>query len=151
MANGEPSGKPTGIIGQIARIRETANLLIEKELRERGVTGIVPAHGSVLFFLFKQESPVPMKTLVEQTGRVKSTITGIINTLERHGYIYRQEHDSDARSTLIGLTKKGRSLKEDFEAISVMLEEKVFGLMPAADRSRLMELLSVLENNLLQK
>lgn len=41
-----------GIAGQIARIREKANALIEKELQKRGIKGIVPAHGPALFFLF---------------------------------------------------------------------------------------------------
>lgn len=139
---------PRGIIARIARIREAANLIIEKELQARGMTGIVPAHGAVLHFLFRQDTAVPIKSLVRQTGRVKSTVTGIVSTLERHGYLFKQGCDQDARSIRIGLTDKGWALKEDFAEISKILVDRVFGDMPESDRQRLMELLAVIEDNL---
>lgn len=149
MANDPAQHKtPRGIVARIAAIREAANLLIEKELRERGLTGIVPAHGAVLFYLFRQQGPVPMKELVQQAGRVKSTLSGMVGTLERHGYLYRQGSDSDARSVLIGLTDKGWGIKDHFQAISTLLEERVFGAMPEDDRERLMDMLAVVERNL---
>ena len=46
--------KTTGnIIDQISKIREAANLLIERELAKRKIEGIVPAHGVVFKFLFQ--------------------------------------------------------------------------------------------------
>jgi DNA-binding MarR family transcriptional regulator len=146
--NQTPDLDVRGIIGQIARIREAANLIIEKELLARGMTGIVPAHGSVLHFLYRQQEPVPIKSLVQQIGRVKSTVTGIVNTLERHGYLFKQGCDQDARSVRIGLTGKGRALQQDFEAISVKLQVRTFGNMPASDRQLLMALLADIERNL---
>ena len=137
-----------GIIGTIARIREAANLIIEKELLARGMTGIVPAHGAVLHFLFRQQEPVPIKSLVQRIGRVKSTVTGIVNTLERHGYLFKQGCEQDARSIRIGLTDKGRALQPDFEAISAKLQERTFGTIPASDRQLLMALLADIERNL---
>ena len=138
----------SGVIAQTARIRESANLFIESELKARGITGIVPAHGAVLNFLFRQSELVPIKSVVRQIGRVKSTTTGIVSTLERHGYLYRQRCCQDARSVRIGLTDKGKALMQDFEQISVRLLERVYGDMPAEDRRRLVELLTRIEANL---
>ncbi|MBT1077018.1 MarR family winged helix-turn-helix transcriptional regulator [Geobacter grbiciae] len=150
MKRAKPSPKhdQSAIIARIAGIREAANLLIEKELQARGLTGIVPAHGSVLNFLFRQQEPVPIKSLVSRIGRVKSTVTGIVNTLERHGYLYKQGCDQDARSVRIGLTDKGMALKCDFEEISETVLGRVYGDMPENDRQRLMELLAIVEGNL---
>lgn len=139
---------PRNVIDQIAKIREAANLLIERELQRRGITGIVPAHGLVFSFLFRQNEAIPIKALVQQSGRVKSTVTGMINTLEKHGYIYKQDCSDDARSTLIGLTERGNAIRRDFEEISVILEKQVYGEMLQDDRESLMKLLSVIENNL---
>jgi DNA-binding MarR family transcriptional regulator len=139
---------PRHIVDQVARIREAANLLIEKELQARGLAGIVPAHGLVFAFLFRQSGPVPINALVQQSGRVKSTVTGMINTLEKYGYIKKQECTKDARSILIGLTKKGKAIRKDFEEISAVLETRVYGDMPQHDRQRIMELLSLIEENL---
>ena len=143
-----PNQDPRAIIAQIARIREAANLLIERELQARSLTGIVPAHGAVLEFLFRQQEPVPIKSLVERTGRVKSTVTGMVATLERHGYLYRQGCELDARSTRIGLTDKGLALRGDFEEISALLIERTYGAMPEAERQQLTALLAVVEGNL---
>jgi DNA-binding MarR family transcriptional regulator len=138
----------SGIVALIARIRESANLFIESELKAHGIKGIVPANGAVLNFLFRQSEPVPIKSVVRQIGRVKSTTTGIVATLERHGYLYRQGCSEDARSVRIGLTDKGKSLMQDFEQISTRLLERVYGNMPAEDRRRLIELLTRIEANL---
>ena len=52
MMNIENNSNSEGIIAQIERIRESANALIETELRKRSIQGIVPAHGAALIFLF---------------------------------------------------------------------------------------------------
>ncbi len=137
-----------GIVGQIARIREQANLLIEAELRRRSIAGIVPAHGAVLAFLFQQSRPVPIKTVVENVRRVKSTVTVMINTLEKHGYVRKLPSESDNRVTYVELTPKGRRFRRDFEEISRVLLNKIYGDMSEKDRERLVRQLEKIENNL---
>ena len=137
-----------GIIGQIARIREQANLLIEAELLRRSVEGIVPAHGSVLAFLFQQSKPVPIKAVVENVRRVKSTVTVMINTLEKHGYVRKLPSESDNRVTYVELTPKGRRFRKDFDEISRTLLSKLYDEMSEKDRERLVRQLEKIESNL---
>jgi len=137
-----------GIAGQIGRIREKANALVEKELKDRGIKGIVPAHGAVLSFLLKQKEPVPIKAVVEEVKRVKSTVTVMIDTLEKHGYVRRMPCEKDSRVTYVELTAKGRKLRRDFEGISRALLSKLYGSMSKQDRERLVERLEHIERNL---
>lgn len=137
-----------GIVGQIARIREAANLLIEKELRERSIEGVVPAHGPALVFLFQQKKPVPIKAVVENIGRVKSTVTVMINTLEKHGYIKKTPCETDNRVVNIELTPKGRKIQKDFDEISNILIDKVYGGMKDKNREELVKQLNQIEQNL---
>ncbi len=137
------------IIDQISKIREAANLLIDRELISRGIEGVMPAHGSVFSFLFQQQGPVPIVSLVKKSGRAKSTVTGMVKTLERYGYIYRQACLEDGRSFHIGLTEKGWSIKSDFEEISDLLIQKVYGDMSDEDRECLVKLLGRIEENLI--
>jgi DNA-binding MarR family transcriptional regulator len=137
-----------GIVGQIARVREQANLLIETELRKRSITGIVPAHGSVLVFLFQQSKPVPIKMIVEDVRRAKSTVTAMVNTLERHGYVRKLPCESDNRVTYVELTPKGRRFRKDFDDISKSLLDRVYGDMSVKDRERLVRQLEQIEQNL---
>ena len=137
-----------GIAGQIARIREKANALIERELRSRGIQGIVPAHGPVLAFLLRQSEPVPIKAVVESVRRVKSTVTVTISTLEKHGYLRKFPCETDARVTYVELTRKGRGLQRDFEEISQALRRKLYGDMSEKDRARVVKQLDEIEENL---
>jgi DNA-binding MarR family transcriptional regulator len=137
-----------GIAGQIARIREKANALIEKELKDRGILGIVPAHGPVLAFLLGQNQPVPIKAVVESVRRVKSTVTVTIGTLEKHGYVRKLPCETDTRVTYVELTPKGRRLRKDFDAISEILLGRLYGDMSQRDRDRVVGLLESIENNL---
>ena len=137
-----------GLIAQIARIRESANALIEAELRKRSIKGIVPAHGAALVFLFQQKKSVPIKAVVEGTGRVKSTVTVTINTLEKYGYVRKTPCETDSRVTYVELTQKGRALRKDFDEISTILREKIYGNMAKRDREKLIGLLAEIEQNM---
>ena len=137
-----------GIAGQIGRIREKANALVEQELKDRAIKGIVPAHGAVLAFLFRQRGPVPIKAVVDDVKRVKSTVTVMIDTLEKHGYIRRLPCETDSRVTYVELTPKGRRLRKDFEEISQALLSRLYGDMSDKDRERLVRQLDRIENNL---
>jgi DNA-binding MarR family transcriptional regulator len=137
-----------GIVGQIARIREKANVLVEKELKGRGLKGIVPAHGPVLVFLLRQKEPVPIRAVVESVGRVKSTVTVTIGTLEKHGYLRKFPSETDGRVTCVELTPKGHGLRKDFEEISRALRSKLYGNMSEEDRERLVRQLGEIEENL---
>jgi MarR family 2-MHQ and catechol resistance regulon transcriptional repressor len=137
-----------GIVGQIARIREKANALIEQELKSRRLKGIVPAHGPVLAFLLRQSEPVAIRAVVESVRRVKSTVTVTISTLEKHGYLRKFPCETDARVTYVELTAKGHRLQKDFEEISQTLRNKLYGDMSREDRERLVRQLDQIEANL---
>ncbi|WP_372797239.1 MarR family winged helix-turn-helix transcriptional regulator [Pontiella sp.] len=137
-----------GIMAQIGRIREHAALFIEQELKNEEIHGILPAHGIVLFFLFEQHHPVAMKEIVEKAGRVKSTVTGMVNTLEHHGYVEKFQSPEDGRVILVQLTEKGRSIRHAFESISGRMLDKLYGDMPQADRVKLVDQLTQLLQNL---
>jgi DNA-binding MarR family transcriptional regulator len=137
-----------GIIAQIARIRESANALIEAELRNRSIEGIVPAHGAALVFLLRQKKPVPIKAVVESVKRAKSTLTVMINTLEKYGYVRKTPCDTDTRVTYVELTPKGRKLRKDFDEISTLLRARTYGNMARTDRETLVTLLGKIEQNI---
>jgi len=139
-----------GIAGQIGRIREKVNALVEDELKRRNIKGIVAAHGHVLAFLLQQKRPVAIREVVEHVRRVKSTVTVTIRTLERHGYVRKSPSETDARVTYVELTAKGRGLQKDFEEISEMLRSRLYGDMSEKDRERLVKQLDEIEENLSQ-
>lgn len=75
-------------------------------------------------------------------------MTGIVTTLERQGCIYRQAFPVDGGSFHIWLTEERWSIKSDFEEISDLLLQKVYGDMPNEYEEHLVELLAQVEKNM---
>lgn len=142
------SRAPAGAVERIARIHELSRLLIERDLAGHGISGVLPAHGGVLAFLFRQSGPVPIKDLVAFTGRAKSTVTGVVQTLERQGYLARSVDPADRRIWAVRLTSEGRALQARFEEISRHLVGTVLAGLTRHDQDTLIDLLVQLENNL---
>lgn len=80
------------------------NYLIKK-LKEKGLK-ITPAHSSILFIL-EQKSPRTMTELSQSLHLDNSTITGIIDRLEKTGMVQRTEFDGDRRKWNISITEQG--------------------------------------------
>lgn len=137
-----------GVMGQIGRIREQVGLFVEQELKRKEIHGILPAHAAVFLFLFEQNEPVAMKEIVEQIGRVKSTVTGMVNTLEHHGYVEKTQSHEDGRVMLVQLSDKGWSIRPAFEKILDRVLIKIYGDMPDEDRQTLLRLLTQVVSNL---
>jgi DNA-binding MarR family transcriptional regulator len=137
-----------GIFSIVAAVRKRGNHLIERELEKRDLEGIVPAHGPVFSALFEADGPVSLKRIVERTGRVKSTVTGMVRTLEKHGYVHRSPSERDGRSWNIGLTKKGEQVRQAFREISSTLLDRAWKDFSPSERQDLATLLEKLRDNL---
>jgi len=137
-----------GVVSTISRIREQVNSYIEDELRRRRIRGILPAHGPVLVILSAENAPMPLSSLIGKVGRVKSTVSGMVDTLARHGYVRRSRSDEDRRVILVELTPEGRELMPVFWEVSKGLQMALFGDMPIPERERLASLLERLEENI---
>ncbi len=136
-----------GVIALAALVRGRANDLITRELRARGVEGVVPAHGSILHHLY-QQGELPMGRLAVLSGRPKNTVTSLVRTLVKHGYLSRRPDPSDSRVSLVALTAKGAALRAHSEEISRLLLERAWGDMPQEERQALVEGLARLADNL---
>jgi len=101
----------------ISTARGVANAYLKQELRNYGLSGLAPTHGSIIFELLGREQ-MTMKELAAAIRRDKSTLTALIAKLESLGYVERFNLAEDNRVSLVRLTKQGRELREPFAAIS---------------------------------
>ena len=69
------------------------------------------ARGRVIFALWNEDK-IPIKKLVEKTSLDKATLTGIIDRLERDGYVFRSPSPDDKRATLVSRTGKDEIFKK---------------------------------------
>ncbi|MCD6116133.1 MarR family transcriptional regulator [bacterium] len=65
----------------------------------------------VLVILWNKDR-LPQQDIASLTGKDKTSVTRLLNNMEKKGLILRQHGNTDKRQKLICLTEKGKSLKE---------------------------------------
>jgi len=79
-----------------------------------------------------------VRELVTATGQRPSTLTGVLDRLERRGLIARNPHPNDRRSIVIHLTAPGRTAADEVGAAFARVEAR----LPAAEIRRLLATLA---------
>ncbi|MFQ5604893.1 MAG: MarR family winged helix-turn-helix transcriptional regulator [bacterium] len=72
--------------------------------------GVTPQQYYILRHLWVKDG-IPLNELAKVHGTAKSTITGIVDTMEKNGLVFRDRGSDDRRVILIRLTKKGKALQ----------------------------------------
>ena len=104
----------------LSQVHQVCGRVWNKILRESGMADLEGARGRIIFALWGKNG-VPIKTLCEKTSLDKSTLTGIIDRLERDGYIERRPSETDKRSTLIFLTGKEKEFANHIQKVSAVM------------------------------
>jgi len=106
----------------LSQVHQVCGRVWNKILRENNMADLEGARGRIIFALWGKDG-VPIKTLCEKTSLDKSTLTGIIDRLERDGYIERKPSETDKRSTLIWLTGKEQEFANHVQKVSNQMNE----------------------------
>lgn len=102
---------------QISKIKQLGDRVFEKILTAQGIEAFNGAQGRILYVLW-QEDGVPIKTIAERCGLAITSLTTMLERMEKTGLIIRQQDSGDKRKILIFLTDKAKALKEDYDAVS---------------------------------
>ena len=94
----------------ISQIHQISQRVWYDVLSQNGLEDLAGARGRVIFALWNEDK-IPIKKLVEKTSLDKATLTGIIDRLERDGYVKRIPSPDDKRSILISRTGKDEIFK----------------------------------------
>ncbi|SKA67091.1 DNA-binding transcriptional regulator, MarR family [Succinivibrio dextrinosolvens DSM 3072] len=125
------------IVAMASALHRCANDYLELQLKEKGLTGIVPSHGDILVNLYQKES-LTMQELARLIKRTKATTTVLVDKLEKQGLVTRIRSPKDGRSTLVTLTEKGTSYEDVFNQIGENLNQRVMNQL-TEDEANLLE------------
>jgi DNA-binding MarR family transcriptional regulator len=127
----------------ISKINKKYEKLQRKNIQELNLT---PTQHLILRELWTVDGR-PFKELADSCDCTRSTITGVVDTMEEHKLVTRENNPKDRRSTLVKLTEKGKKLKNATPPI----ESMVNGCCPGINQEEietLSELLQKLLNSL---
>jgi MarR family transcriptional regulator, organic hydroperoxide resistance regulator len=97
---------PFLVLSPIHQANRQASLRIDTLLADFAVTA---QEGQLLAFVAAREG-VPVTAIVRLLGVSKSTVTSLLQRLEREDLIRRSENPEDARSALLFATNKGHRI-----------------------------------------
>ena len=103
--------------------------------------GLTLMQASALTVL-KLDEPLPMNTLSNLFKCDASNVTGIIDRLEKHNLIRRQDHPTDRRVKMIALTPAGIKTRDTILQRTVELEARRLGpVLTIDDQAKLRAIL----------
>lgn len=106
----------------ISQIKQIQGRIFEKLLSQAGIEEFNGAQGRILYILW-QTDYVPIVELSKKTGLAKTTLTSMLDRLEKQGLISRNFDRSDRRQVKISLTEKAKALSEDYNCVSIQMNE----------------------------
>jgi DNA-binding MarR family transcriptional regulator len=108
----------------IADLQAATHRVIDRLAGELRGLELTPAEVNALARLRPGE-PVPVAALVTATGQRPSTLTGVIDRLERRGLVARVVNPRDRRSFVLELTPAGDAAARQVQAAVAALEARV--------------------------
>lgn len=132
---------PMEVIGRILRVAHLADARIRKVLREEGLD-----RGSLDVLATLRRSGPPYRLtptqLYQELVITSGAMTHRIDALVRAGLAQRIADPADRRSTLVGLTSRGRELAGQAMAAHMRCEATMTCLLPPTERETLAALLA---------
>jgi DNA-binding MarR family transcriptional regulator len=131
------------------------NLVLTAELLEKRIASLVqpfslsPATGLVLSILADSEKPVSPNQIAERLIISRASVTSLLDSLEKRGFVKRQAHPSDRRMLLVELTNPGREAANQFRPIVHQNQKVWLNAINENEQEQLIQLLHRLQASLM--
>ena len=101
----------------VTKVKQLSERVFEKILNEKKIDAFNGAQGRILYVLWQKDG-ISIKTLSEQCGLAITSLTSMLERMEKQGLLRRESDEKDKRKTLLFLTDRAYALREDYEDVS---------------------------------
>ena len=108
----------------IAKVHQLSGRIFSRILSERGIE-LNPGQGRILYVLW-QSGPLQIQELARRTSLGKSTLTTMLDRLERAGQLRRIRSKEDRRAIHIELTERSRQLENVYQEVSAEMAKEFY-------------------------
>jgi MarR family transcriptional regulator, organic hydroperoxide resistance regulator len=115
----------------IAKVHRVSGRVFARLLRQQGIFPINPAQGRILYVLWRRGS-LSVKELSGETSLGPSTLTSMLDRLEKAGLLRRVPSLKDRRVVLVERTEADRALEERYGEVSARMAALTYGDMEDA-------------------
>jgi len=122
----------------VVRTSDQLQIRSARLLREHGLT---PSQYNILRILRGEGKPLPILEIASRTITVVPGITGLIDRLERAGFVHRLRCEKDRRVIYVALTDRGTKTLADLDEPLLALHRKLMGRLSQGESKELIRLL----------
>ncbi|MDW7661577.1 MAG: MarR family transcriptional regulator, partial [Bacillota bacterium] len=97
--------------------------------------------------LYDHNGTLSMKEIGTLLGKEKSTITAIVDKLEKLGYVSKIKSEKDRRTTYVCLTEMGKDIEKKFEEISFDVQSTAYNNFTQEEKREFLRLLKKMNQN----
>lgn len=101
-----PSGTMAAVTG-LMRVQQVIQSAVDGALKPHGLT--FARYEALVLLSFARRSSLPMRVMGERLQLHPTSVTNIVDRLEKDGLVRRLPHPTDRRTTLVEITDEGRS------------------------------------------
>lgn len=129
------------IVETLVYLYTESRRLTKAKAREFGLTG----PQLTVIKMLDQLGKLSLSSLSSRIQARNSTVTGIIDRMEREGWVQRERSTKDRRIVLIKLTEQGKKLAGEIEVEPMEIFRDGLASLPADDLGELFRILGVLQ------
>ncbi len=133
----------------IAKVHQASGRIFSKILKDSGIEEINPAQGRILFVLWSKDE-IPITELARRTMLSKSTLTSMLDRLEKAGYLTRIRSKKDRRTILIKRTEKDKRLESKYMQVSEEMTKLFYKGFTQAEIDKFEKILERVLSNLVR-
>ena len=126
----------------------TADLLVKRIAELVQPFDLTPSSGLVLGILADFGAPLPPNKIAERLIISRASVTSLIDSLERRGYVRRSPHSNDRRMLLIELTDSGRQVAHEFRLLVHQHQKAWLAVLTEPEQIQLIDTLHRLQSAL---
>jgi len=130
-----------------ALVRDVSKLIRRRFEKKALKLGLTQAQWAALSHLMHHEG-INQATLAEMMDIEPITLVGLLDRLERGGWVERRHDPADRRARLLYLTKRAHRIIGSVELIKTQVGKEAFAGVPARDQKQIINILQRVRENL---
>lgn len=134
------------------QVRTLSNLIrrmVDQRAFPKGEKVPTGMHGWIMGYLYEhRDQDVFQRDIQEQFSIRRSTVTGILQLMEKNGLVTRSSVEQDARLKKLELTQKGIELHERVERSIRQVEDRISNCLTPEEKEEFIRLCEKIRENL---
>ena len=108
----------------LSRAHHRSRIFMDEELRKKGITDLGYSHIRIMIVLYVFKT-LSMKEITEKISKDKSTVTSLVNKLEKKGYVRKRVCSKDRRVMHLELGERAEEVIGVIFDVSEIFHRKV--------------------------